>query len=252
MADASGFTGSKAFHIIGGGSALGGFWENTIAGNARFLFGNGTKPGGTASGVTHEFYGWDGSSGQEQLFEVAVGFTDATAASEDTFLAWSGLTAGAGAEWARLVGRNLCIGVTTAGASMTQGLSIKSGTAPTGNVTDAFQHYSADHAAGQAAPHWRVENGDVVHLAKHSTITQTYSTATTTHSNPTATALTDNSGGTANTTLQSIGAAYVQAEVRNNFADLAASNNAIIVDIANVKQVVNQLVDAMQSLGLLG
>jgi hypothetical protein len=40
-------------------------------------------------------------------------------------------------------------------------------------------------------------------------------------------ALTDNSGGTADDTLQSIGAAYSQAEVRNNFADLAAKVNAL-------------------------
>lgn len=38
--------------------------------------------------------------------------------------------------------------------------------------------------------------------------------------------LTDNSGGTADTTLQSIGGTYTQAEVRNNFADLAAFVNA--------------------------
>ena len=40
-------------------------------------------------------------------------------------------------------------------------------------------------------------------------------------------ALTDNSGGTADDTLQSIGAAYSQAEVRNNFADCGAKINAL-------------------------
>lgn len=38
-------------------------------------------------------------------------------------------------------------------------------------------------------------------------------------------ALTDNSGGTANTTLQDLGAAYSEAEVANNFADVAAAIN---------------------------
>ena len=40
-------------------------------------------------------------------------------------------------------------------------------------------------------------------------------------------ALTDSSGGTANGTLQAIGASYAQAEVANNFADVAAKINAI-------------------------
>jgi hypothetical protein len=40
--------------------------------------------------------------------------------------------------------------------------------------------------------------------------------------------LTDNSGGTANDTLEAVGAVYSQSEVRNNFADLAAKLNAIL------------------------
>lgn len=39
--------------------------------------------------------------------------------------------------------------------------------------------------------------------------------------------LTDNSGGTADTTLQSVGGTYTQAEVRNNFADLASWANLV-------------------------
>lgn len=45
--------------------------------------------------------------------------------------------------------------------------------------------------------------------------------------------LTDNSGGTANDTLVAISAAYVQAEVQDNFADLAAKVNAILVALRN-------------------
>lgn len=40
--------------------------------------------------------------------------------------------------------------------------------------------------------------------------------------------LTDSTGGTANDTLVAISAAYVQAEVRDNMADLAAKVNAIL------------------------
>lgn len=42
------------------------------------------------------------------------------------------------------------------------------------------------------------------------------------------TELTDSSGGTANDTLVAISATYVQAEVANNLADLAAKVNAIL------------------------
>lgn len=87
-------------------------------------------------------------------------------------------------------------------------------------------------------------------VARPSAYTQTYSTADKTHANPTATALTDNSGGVANTTLEAISAGYVQSEVANNFADLAASNNALIADLADVKQLLNSVIDDLQSLGL--
>lgn len=48
------------------------------------------------------------------------------------------------------------------------------------------------------------------------------------------TALTDNSGGTADNTLQAIGATYSQTEVRNNFADLAAKINQILTLLQDV------------------
>ena len=46
--------------------------------------------------------------------------------------------------------------------------------------------------------------------------------------------LTDSSGGTANDTLEAISATYVQAEVRNSFADLGAKVNAILVRLRDV------------------
>lgn len=93
-------------------------------------------------------------------------------------------------------------------------------------------------------------------VAQPGAYTQTYATADKTHANPTATALTDNTGGTANTTLQALadGTTYANdvAAIRNNFADLAASNNALIADLADVKQLVNSIIDDLQSLGLVG
>lgn len=49
------------------------------------------------------------------------------------------------------------------------------------------------------------------------------------HAQSTAVAdLTDNTGGTADSTLVAISGTYVQAEVRNNMADMAAKINAIL------------------------
>ena len=53
-------------------------------------------------------------------------------------------------------------------------------------------------------------------------------------------ALTDSSGGTANTTLQAIGATYAQAEVANNFADVAAQLAKIRTDIAAIMTALNR------------
>lgn len=47
-------------------------------------------------------------------------------------------------------------------------------------------------------------------------------------------ALTDNSGGTANDTLEAISAIFVQSEIRNNFADLAAKVNALRTALINL------------------
>lgn len=93
-------------------------------------------------------------------------------------------------------------------------------------------------------------------VVQRSAYTQTYATADKTHANPTAVALTDNTAGTANTTLEALvsGTVYATdaAAIRNNFADLAASNNALIADLADVKQLVNSLIDDLQALGLVG
>lgn len=84
-----------------------------------------------------------------------------------------------------------------------------------------------------------------------SAFTQTYSTASHTSAALTSATLTDNSGGTANTTLEAIGTSYSQSAVRNNFADLAAMVNKDTADIVNLKQVLTAVIDDLQSMGLL-
>jgi hypothetical protein len=89
--------------------------------------------------------------------------------------------------------------------------------------------------------------------ARPAAYTQTYSTVTRIHSNPTAGALTDSSGGTPGATLAAItgGGSACEDATKNAVASLAAQINALITDIANVKQVINQVVDDMQGYGWL-
>jgi hypothetical protein len=51
-------------------------------------------------------------------------------------------------------------------ADGTNVFSITNGTAPSVNYTDSFKIYSADIVAGNAAPHFRTENGSVIKLYK--------------------------------------------------------------------------------------
>lgn len=91
----------------------------------------------------------------------------------------------------------------------------------------------------------------VAPVARPAAYTQTYSTATRTHSNFTSATLTDSTGGTANTTLVAIAGTGDDANINNNFADLIAQVNALIVDLGNAKQVLNQVIDDLQANGIL-
>lgn len=51
--------------------------------------------------------------------------------------------------------------------------------------------------------------------------------------------LTDNSGGTANDTLEDVPAAYNEAALANNFADCAAKINAILTALRNAGIIVS-------------
>jgi hypothetical protein len=92
----------------------------------------------------------------------------------------------------------------------------------------------------------------VTPAARPSALTQTYSTASATHSNPTATALTHTAvAGTTDGTLVDCTGTYSEAAVEENFKELAVAINNLITDVANVKQFLNQVVDQLQTLGLL-
>jgi hypothetical protein len=80
--------------------------------------------------------------------------------------------------------------------------------------------------------------------------TQTYSTADRTHANPTAVAVT-NAFGTANATMEDATGAHDQTILNNNFKELTTQTNALIADVADLKQLVNSIIDDLQTLGLV-
>ena len=96
--------------------------------------------------------------------------------------------------------------------------------------------------------------------------TQDFSTADKTHATRTAQTLTDNSGGTADTTVQALTdpadapatadvlrddlVANLIPELRNNIADLTAQINKLKVDLLDTAECLNAVIDDQQALGL--
>lgn len=104
--------------------------------------------------------------------------------------------------------------------------------------------------------------------------TQTYSTADRTHANPTGVTLTDSTGVTPNTTIENVpaatgdagGASFVSdpsavatvssvntslTAIENSLSDLADQHNKIVADMADLKQLVNALIDDLQTAGII-
>lgn len=82
--------------------------------------------------------------------------------------------------------------------------------------------------------------------------TQTYATADKTHAAPTATALTHTAvGGTADGTLVDCTSSYSEAAVEENFKEVATTINLLITDLADLKQLVNSVIDDLQAFGLV-
>jgi hypothetical protein len=54
-------------------------------------------------------------------------------------------------------------------ASATNTFTVHNGVAPASNIADAFQQYSKDIVAGNAAPHFRTENGAIVKVYQETT-----------------------------------------------------------------------------------
>jgi hypothetical protein len=67
------------------------------------------------------------------------------------------------------VGSVLGINTGTYNSAGTAQITMKNGTNPDGSVTDQFILYSADVVAGNAAPHFRTENGGIIKLYQETT-----------------------------------------------------------------------------------
>lgn len=85
--------------------------------------------------------------------------------------------------------------------------------------------------------------------AAPSAYTQTYSTADRTHANPTASTLTVSDG--AGTNDNTIGAITGDASVIAAFQEVVDEINKLIADEADSKQLINGLIDDLQSIGLI-
>jgi hypothetical protein len=72
-------------------------------------------------------------------------------------------------ERARITAQGIGLGQTTFGTSATRTLAVGTGVAPTTSPADAFQMYSADITAGNAAAHFRTEGGAVIKLYQQTT-----------------------------------------------------------------------------------
>jgi hypothetical protein len=72
-------------------------------------------------------------------------------------------------ERARITAQGIGLGQTTFGTSATKTLAVSTGVAPTTSPADAFQMYSADITAGNAAAHFRTEGGAVIKLYQETT-----------------------------------------------------------------------------------
>lgn len=153
------------------GSSLGLFHRTDTTG---FSLTTGTSGYGTGNGIEVVASTWIIQSGARQFAFTTNGGTDGdlwtfqnngTAAGKRMSLSKSGNETFC---WS---GENFSIGGNIWGnpPTETNSFGIKNGTAPSTNATDAFKLYSADITAGNAAPHFRTENGNIIKLYRETT-----------------------------------------------------------------------------------
>jgi hypothetical protein len=128
---------------------------------------------------------------------------------------------------------NVAIGGTAFATSATKSLHQYTGTNPAASITDGYVQYSADITAGNAAPHFRTEGGDVVKLFNGAALTAGVTSVT--HTAP----------GTPDYAVQNLvqntGFGFVTAD----------EGNTVLAVILNLQARVNELEDRLQALNLI-
>lgn len=98
-----------------------------------------------------------------------AGWTAYSQATNDSGWAQTGAdTSGNNAMYVNYIGKNWVLGGVTQGTGNLK-LVVYNGTAPSTNVTSGFQLYSANVTAGNAAPHFRTENGGIIKVYQETT-----------------------------------------------------------------------------------
>lgn len=147
----------------GGGSVIGihsgasSFFSLGYSGGATFIRSTNMPLQIQVNGVGNLIIGTSSAS-NDTIIQSGVSVTTAT------------FTQIAGENNTQFVG-NVGIGAINSPTSATNTLTLSTGTAPSASVIDGFSLYSADVVAGNAAPHFRTENGDIIILFKGAALT---------------------------------------------------------------------------------
>jgi hypothetical protein len=128
--------------------------------------------------------------------------------------------------------KNLGLGVTTFGSNGSKMLAVGLGTAPTTSPANAFQMYAADITAGNTAPHFRTEAGDVIKLFTGAALTTALTSIT--HTSPGA-------PDYAIQTVQLAGYGFATAD----------EGNTVLSVILNLQTRINELEARLQSCGII-
>lgn len=118
-----------------------------------------------------------GASSQTDMIVLGGGTATGASAAQPTITSSFSVYLGA-TERSFFVNKNSNIvirslGALTSGthfeAAATNTFTIHNGTAPVANIADAYAQYSADITAGNAAPHFRTENGNIIKIYRETT-----------------------------------------------------------------------------------
>lgn len=152
--------------------------SNNVAGFRNIVIGYGNRTSGDASirigyGIGNDTFGGNSSMHFGRSGMGSVGTYSANEVANFFFNDWRTSQMFRGNGSILLSGKNSQIttdaNVTTFMGDGGNTLVVRNHTSvPTLNITDSFQQYSADIVAGNAAPHFRTELGDVIKLYKQS------------------------------------------------------------------------------------